>query len=75
MTFYQDAFRIDYQNSSKVYYAQENNFGDVKVNNYLYCQEGQKFLKTTEIFYQNKIICIEDKLQVSIDSVNLGQGY
>ena len=44
----------------------------MKVNNYLCCQEGKNLFKITEIIYQDKVIRIEDKLQVSIDSVNLG---
>lgn len=45
----------------------------MKVNNYLCYQEGQNLYKITEIIYNDKVIRIEDKLQVSIDSVNLGE--
>lgn len=45
----------------------------MKVNNYLCYQQGQNLYKITEIIYNDKIIRIEDKLQVSIDSVNLGE--
>lgn len=39
-TFFQDSFRINYENSSKIFYSEGAGCGDLKVNNYLCRQEG-----------------------------------
>lgn len=72
-TFFQDSFRISYENSSKIFYSQETDCGDLKVKNYLCRQEGQELYKITEIILKDKIIRIQDRLQVLAGSSNMGE--
>ena len=63
--------KINYTNSSQIIYQKPTNQADVKVNNYLCYQDGEKLHKVTEIIYEDKIIRIEDCFDVNIDMKKL----
>lgn len=52
-------------NSSKIFYQENSHSIDVKVNNYLCQQNGNYLSKVTEIIYEDKLIRIEDRFEVS----------
>jgi hypothetical protein len=43
---------------------------DVRVKNYLCVQEGNSLYKTTEIYFENKMVKIDDKFEVDIRNLD-----